>query len=141
MLDRHKSHLVSTYTTVLQHLGEIRQAITAGKSPGGARLTPFPEPLRRQLVDCIDHIGSGLKELVRHFVPDWEQTAAETGGLSATKMWTAILLRTVEELVADLEPKRMEKHYGGIDEADAETLHQGVDQVLTTIREGIDLLG
>ncbi len=141
MLDRHRSHLVSTYTTVLQHLGEIRQAITAGKSPGGARLTPLPEPLRDHLVDCIERIASGLEELVHHFVPAWEHTAAETGGLPATKMWTSILLRTVEELVEDLEPKRMQKHYGKVDESDAETLHQRVERVLTTIREAIDLLG
>jgi hypothetical protein len=140
MLDRHKSHLVSTYTTVLQHLGEIHQAITAGKSPGGALLTPLPEPLRDQLVDRIDRIAAGLKELVRHFVPEWERIAAETGGLAATKMWTAILLRTVEELVEDLEPEQIGRHYGEVGETDAEVLRQRVEQVLATVREGIDLL-
>jgi hypothetical protein len=141
MLDRHRSHLVSTYTTVLQHLGEIRQVITAGRSPGGALLTPLPEPLRDQLVDRIDRIAAGLEELVRHFVPAWEHTAAETGGLAATKMWTAILLRTVEELVEDLEPKQIGKHYGAVGEHAAETLEQRVRKVLADIREGIDLLG
>jgi hypothetical protein len=141
MLDRHRSHLVSTYTTVLQHLGEIRQAITAGKSPGGARLTPFPEPLRDQLLDRIDRVAAGLEELVRHFAPEWERTSAETGGLAATKMWTAILLRTVEELVADLEPRRMGKQYGAVGEHAAETLERRVRKVLADIREGIDLLG
>ena len=141
MLDRHRSHLVSTYTTVLQHLGEIRQAITAGKSPGGALLTPCPEPLRDQLLDRIDRIAAGLEEMVRHFVPEWERSSAQTGGLAATKMWTAILLRTVEELVADLEPKRMEKHYGAVGGHAAETLEQRVREVLADIRQGIDLLG
>jgi len=140
MLDHHRSHLVSTYTTVLQHLGEIRQAITAGKSPGGALLTPFPEPLRDQLLDRIDRIAAGIEDLVRHFVPEWERTAAETGGLAATKMWTSILLRTVEELVADLEPKRMGKRYGDVGKSDSEMLRQRIDGVLTTIREGMDLL-
>ena len=141
MLDRHRSHLVSTYTTVLQHLGEIRQAITAGKSPGGALLTPFPEPLRDQLLDRIDRIAAGLEELVRRLVPDWERTATETGGLAATKMWTAILLRTVEELVEDLEPKQIGKHYGEVGESDAEMLEERVRHVLADIRDGIDLLG
>jgi hypothetical protein len=141
MLDRHRLHLVSTYTTVLQHLGEIRQAITAGKSPGGALLTPLPEPLRDQLLDRIDRIAAGLEELVRRLVPDWERTATETGGLAATRMWTAILLRTVEELVEDLRPDRMERHYGAVGEHAAETLEQRVRKVLADIREGIDLLG
>jgi hypothetical protein len=141
MLDRHRSHLVSTYTTVLQHLGEIRQAITAGKSPGGALLTPLPEPLRDQLLDRIDRIAAGLEELVRRLVPDWERTATETGGLAATKMWTAILLRTVEELVEDLEPKQIGKHYGEVGESDAEMLEERVRHVLADIRDGIDLLG
>ncbi len=141
MLDRHKSHLVSTYTTVLQHLGEIRQAITAGKSPGGALLTPFPESLRAQLLDRIDRVAAGLEDMVRHFAPEWERTSAQTGGLAATKMWTAILLRTVEELVADLEPKRMEKHYGPVGGDAAEALEQSVREVLANIRQGIDLLG
>jgi len=141
MLDRHRSHLVSTYTTVLQHLGEIRQAITAGKSPGGALLTPLAEPLRDQLVDRIDRIAAGLEELVRHFVPEWDRTAAETGGLAATKMWTSILLRTVEELVEDLRPDRMGKHYGEVGQHEAEVLRGKVQEVLATVREGIDLLG
>jgi hypothetical protein len=56
-------------------------------------------------------------------------------------MWTAILLRTVEELVEDLEPDRMGKHYGAVGEHAAETLEQRVRKVLADIREGIDLLG
>ena len=140
MLDRHRSHLVSTYTTVLQHLGEIRQAITAGKSPGGARLTPLPEPLRDQLLDQIDRIAAGLEELVRHFVPDWERTAAETGGLAATRMWAAILLRTVEELVEDLEPDHIQRHYGALELQDVAELDERLQQVLAAIRQGVDLL-
>jgi antitoxin (DNA-binding transcriptional repressor) of toxin-antitoxin stability system len=140
MLSRHRSHLVSTHTTVLQHIAEIRQAITAGKSPGGARLTPLPEPLRSRLLAGLDSIASDLGELVSHFAPDWERRATKMEGPAATKMWAAILLRTVEELVEDLEPSRLTRHYGAVREEDADLLRRRTAQVLKAVQEAIHLL-
>jgi len=37
MLEQHESHIVSTYTTALQHLAEIRQVVTTGETPAGGR--------------------------------------------------------------------------------------------------------
>lgn len=141
MLDRHKSHLVSTYTTVLHHLGEIRQAVAGGKSPGGAQLTPLPEPLRSRLVERVGRIAADLEQLVHLLVPGWERTAAEPGGISATQMWAAILLRTVQELVEDLDPDRMQRQYGEVTDAEAEVLRQRVRQVLAAIQDAVTLLG
>jgi hypothetical protein len=140
MLDRHRSHLVSTYTTVLQHLAEIRQAIAPGKSPGGARLTPLPDPLREQLLERLDRIAADLDGLVRRLVPDWERTATEVGGVAATRMWVAILLRTIEELVEDLKPDRIGKHYGAVGAREARVLDETVSEVLAAIRGAVGLL-
>jgi len=140
MLDRHRSHLVSTYTTVLQHLAEIRQAIAAGKSPGGARLSPLPDPLREHLLERLDRIAADLDALVRRLVPNWERTPPEIGGLAQTKMWAAILLRTIEELVGDLKPDRIGKHYGAVGAREARVLDETVTEILAGIRGAVGLL-
>jgi len=140
MLNQHKSHLFSTYTTILQHLAEIRQVVTAGKSPAGARVKPLAEPLRDKLLALLDSAASDLEEAVRTFVPDFERATAEVGGIAATRMWANILLRTVEELVEDIHPKEMSRHYGAIGEEEADLLREKVEPVLASIRKGMKLL-
>jgi len=140
MLNQHKSHLFSTYTTVLQHLAEIRQVVTAGKSPTGARVKPLPEPLRDKLLALLDSAAADLEEAVRTFVPDFERATTEVGGVAATRMWASILLRTVEELVEDIYPREMSRHYGEIGEEDADLLREKVEPVLANIRNGMELL-
>jgi len=140
MLNQHKSHLFSTYTTVLQHLAEIGQVVTTGKSPAGGQLKPLPEPLRDKLLALLDRVGADLEEAVRTFVPDFERATAEVGGVAATRMWASILLSTVEELVEGIYPKEMSRHYGEIGEKDAELLREKVEPVLASIRNGMKLL-
>jgi len=140
MLNQHKSHLFSTYTTILQHLAEIRQVVTAGKSPTGARVKPLAEPLRDKLLALLDSAASDLEEAVRTFVPDFERATTEVGGIAATRMWANILLRTVEELVEDIHPKEMSRHYGAIGEEEADLLREKVEPVLASIRKGMKLL-
>jgi len=140
MLNQHKSHLFSTYTTILQHLAEIRQVMTAVKSPAGARVKPLPEPLRDKLLAVLDSAAADLEEVVRTFVPDFERATTEVGGIAATRMWASILLRTVEELVEDIHPKEMGRHYGEIGEEEADLLREKVEPVLARIRKGMKLL-
>jgi len=140
MLNQHKSHLFSTYTTILQHLAEIRQVVTAGKSPTGARVKPLPEPLRDKLLALLDGAAADLEKAVRTFVPDFERATTEVGSLAATRMWASILLRTVEELVEDIHPKEMSRHYGEIGEEEADLLREKVEPVLASIRKGMKLL-
>jgi len=140
MLNHHKSHLFSTYTTIVQHLVEIRQVVTAGKSPTGARVKPLPEPLRDKLLALLDSAAADLEEAVRTFVPDFERATTEVGDVAATRMWASILLRTVEELVEDIHPKELSRHYGEIGEEEADLLQEKVEPVLASIRNGMKLL-
>ena len=140
MLNQHKSHLFSTYATILQHLAEIRQVVTTGKSPAGARVKPLPEPLRDKLLALLDRAAADLEEAVSTFVPDFERATAEVGGVAATRMWASILLRTVEELVENIHPKEMSRHYGEIGKEEASLLREKVEPVLASIRNGMKLL-
>jgi len=140
MLDRHKNHLVSTYTTVLQHLVDLRQMITTGKTPGGGRVAPLPEPLRSEMLGQFDAISAALDDLVRTFVPDWESMSSETGGLAATRMWLSILLRTVDELIQDIRPERMGKQYGSVGADEAAALGTKAEVALAAVRDALGTL-
>lgn len=140
MLNQHRSHLFSTYTTVLQHLAEIRQVVRTGKTPAGGHVRPLPEALRGKLLALLDRVATDLEEAVRTFVPDFERATAEVGGVAATRMWASILLRTLEELVEALHPKEMSRHYGEIGEEEANLLREKVEPVLASIRKGMKLL-
>jgi hypothetical protein len=138
MQQHHKSHLVSTHTTVLQHLSEIRQ-VAAGKSPGGGRLVPLPRPEREQLAVSLDAIAVRFEQVMKRFVGDWQRVAGDAQDLAATRMWVNILLRTVEELVADLHPTRMQKRYGEMKAEAASRLQQDVETLLSLVRAMVDV--
>jgi len=140
MQKQHKSLLVSTYTTVLQHLSEIRELVTEGKTPGGAKVTPLPESLRQPLLANLDSVAPGLENLIQEFVPEWQQSGRESGGLAATRMWVNILLRTIEELLQGIMPGRMSKKYGAIGTAEAEQLQRNVESALSALREAMLVL-
>jgi hypothetical protein len=135
--EQHKSHLVSTYTTVLQHLSEI-SAAAAGKSPGGAALTPLPEAERDRLAAGLDAVARRLKDTVEALVGDWESAAAGAGTIGATRMWVNVLLRTVEELISDLSPVRTEKRYGAMPPAEARRLLKDVEAIVSLVRRMIN---
>ena len=139
VLDQHKSHLVSTYTTVVQHLAEIRQAVSSGKSPGGSELTPLPEPARSKLLSGLSRVAAQLEDMLDSFVPDW-RSRRESPGLAATRMWANVLLRTAEELIRDLLPSRMSRQYGALEPAECEQLHRQVDSVLASLGEAAFML-
>jgi len=140
MLSQHKSDLFSTYATVLQHLADIRQVVTEGKTPAGARVKPLPRALRDQLLAALDRAAADLEQAVRTFVPDFDRATTEVGDVAATRMWASILLRTAEELVEDIRPEQMGRHYGAIAQEEAEQLRAKVAPVLADIREGTRLL-
>jgi hypothetical protein len=54
-------------------------------------------------------------------------------------MWSSILLRTVEELVADLAPARMGRRYGSLGRAEAERLQGQVDATLAAVHAAINV--
>jgi len=140
MLDRHRSHIVSTYTTVLQHLADARQIITTGKTPGGGQVAPLPEPLRSEMLGRLDAISAALGSLVCGYVPNWESMSGEVGGPAATRMWLSILLRTVDELVQDIGPERMGKHYGSVGVGEAGALGESAEAVLAAVRDALGTL-
>jgi hypothetical protein len=139
--EQHKSHLVSTYTTLLQHVAEIRQVVTEGKTPAGARVTPLPPPQREHLLGILDELASEIRGLVEALLPEWKTASKATGGLAATRMWTNVLLGTIEELLEDIGPDRMGKRYGKLKDADAETIRRRVETALERVREAMEVVG
>jgi hypothetical protein len=138
MLSRHELHLRSTYETSLQHLAEIREILTTGKTPGGAWVTPLPEPARSQLISVLDNALAELEELAAHFLPESER--GRTGGIAATRMWTSALLRTVEELLEDALPVNMRRRYGPLGDVEAGLLEEKLGQVLAELSRGRQLV-
>jgi hypothetical protein len=137
MQERHKSHLISTYTTVLQHLSEISSA-AAGKSPGGLTLPALPEAERERLAAGLDAIARQMKDTVEALAGGRESAAPGAASVGATRMWVNVLLRTVEELIRDLSPARTEKRYGAMPPAEAKRLLRDVEAMVSMVRGMID---
>lgn len=138
MLAQHRSHIASTCSTIRQHLEEVRTAISAGKSPGGAALTPLPEATRSGLLDALDRITCELEELAQSFEPE-RGPSVDAGGLGATRMWVSILLRTSEELLEDLLPARMKARYGPLFQSEEVALSEHVTGLLSALKAALDL--
>ena len=137
MLEQHKSHIVSTCSTVMQHLAEIRQVATTGKTPGGRQAAALPEQLGESLLTKLDAVAAGLEALVKSSAPDRRKTSAESSGTGASLMWVNILLRTVEELIRDLLPDSMSRQYGALSSAEATQLESSVAGVLESLHEAM----
>jgi len=137
LLDQHKTHLVSTYTTLLQHLAEIRQVATTGKTPAGGRVAPLPEPGRDRLLGRLEALATEMERLVQSSGVDLRMVDSEIGGLAAARMWINVLLRTVEELIEDLLPSRMGRQYGALGAAEGERLQRHVEKALARLREAM----
>ena len=137
MLEQHKSHIVSTCSTVMQHLAEIRQVATTGKTPGGRQAAALPEQLGESLLTKLDAVAAGLEALVKSSAPDRRKTSAESSGTGASLMWVNILLRTVEELIRDLLPDPMGRQYGALSPVEAGRLQSWVGKVLESLHEAM----
>jgi len=140
MLEQHQSHIVATYSTVMQHLAEIRQIAATGKTPGGGQAAALPEPLREPLFARLDAIAASLEALVESCAPDRNGVRPQRTGIGTSLMWVNILLRTVEELVRDLLPDSMGRRYGAFGPAEATHLRSLVGAVLESLHEAALLM-
>jgi hypothetical protein len=136
MLSRHESHLRSTCQVLLQHLDEARQIITTGKTPGGGRVEPFPEPLRTRLREQLDLASAQIERTARSLSPE----QVRISDLSAARMWVSILLRTCQDLLGDLRPERMAAQYGEISPEEAEPLREMVNEIAIGISEAVEVM-
>jgi len=134
MLQQHRSHLVSTYTTVLQHIDEIRQA-ASGKSPGGGRLVPLPQSEQERLAESLDAIATRLEQIVCCLAGDLRGATGDSGDIATTRMWINILLRTIGELVGDLHPARMERRYGALEPSEAILLRDQIEGLMGLVKD------
>ena len=137
MLEQHESHILSTCSTVLQHLAEIRQVATTGKTPGGSEVAPLPDRLREPFLGKLDVVAARLEDLVESSVPDRNKGKPESSGTGAVLMWVNILLRTAEDLIRDLLPDSMSRQYGALSPAEARRLQSGIEGVLGSLHEAM----
>ena len=137
MLEQHKSHLVSTYTTVMQHLAEIRQVTATGKTPGGSQVAPLPDRLREPLLARLEVVAAKMEDLVESSVPDRDKARLESSGTGAALMWVNILLRSVEELIRGLQPDSMGRQYGALSPQEGSHLQSRTDEVLGSLHEAM----
>lgn len=139
MLEQHKSHLVSTYTTIMQHLAEIQQVAATGKTPSGELASPLQEPLRAALLARLDALDASLAGMIGALVPDWNKARSEGDETGRARMWVNILLRTIEELMQDLLPDNMGRQYGALDSLQVNDLQSRVEDALRLLHEIMQL--
>ena len=140
MQAQHRSHLISTHSTIREHLAGIRKVVTTGESPGGGRSVPLPVRQREQVLAMLNNLEASLTGMVQLLVPDIAEAEGERQDAGGARMWASILLRTIAELVRDLSPEVMSQRYGTIGPAAAETLREGVPPLLDEIERGLALL-
>jgi len=140
MRTQHRLHLTSTESTIRQHLAEIRKVVTTGESPGGGRSIPLPVCQRDQLLAVLDDLEASLRQMMQLLALDGEDADSKGHDHGGTQMWASLLLRTVAELMRDLSPEVMERHYGVLDPSAAATLQQAVPHLLQEVERGLDVL-
>jgi hypothetical protein len=124
MTDGHRRHLFASLLAVEDLVRQMERVGCEGTSPtSGQALTPLDQDHWEALAAPLKRLQEGLVEAVQRFAPERlaERGAAE--GRSVTFYWLSFLLRQIEEeIVDDLEPARMERKFGALEEGEREAL-------------------
>jgi hypothetical protein len=141
MQPQHRSHLLSTESTIREHLAAIRKVATTGESPGGGRSDPLPAGQEEPLLAALGDVEASLCEVVQALAPERINVKGEQRGAGGARMWASILLRTVADLVGDLDPEVMARRYGAVEPAAAAVLREAVPRLRGDLERALQLLG
>ena len=140
MQPQHENHIISTYQSMTKYLLDIRQLVATGVSSDGDRYAAFPEPQRSELLQSIDHLLTGIEDLMRAMIPGWEKRSTAEKGFGAARMLVSTLLLLTQERLEDIHPQRMGRQYGAIDRKDAQQLQAQVEILQTELVRALAIL-
>lgn len=124
MTDGHERHM----TASLLAMEETIQAMTAigrdGRSPtSGQRLAPLPPGDWQAIALPLQNAAEALRAAISRLAPDGLRERERSEGLGGTLFRLSILLRHVEEEIAEgLDPLRMERQFGDLSPDEREAL-------------------
>jgi hypothetical protein len=141
MREQQKSRILSTHKAIMQHVGEIKQLAATGRTPTGQQLASLPEPLRTELLVKLEALTTCFTDMLGTLGIKQHHTKAHGEESGATLMWVSILLRTVEDLVRDMQPVKLSAQYGALEEGEAETLKTATDEALKLVHAAMQTPG
>jgi len=143
MKPHQQSHLLSSYLTMEEYIGDLEKVAVQGRSPSGSGppLTPLPpeqwaaleEPLRA----LLDSARAALEELAPEALRRQEQVA----GPARTRQWVQVLLGRLEEVIDDLEPDRLGRKYGDLPPEEAARLRAHQQRMKKGVGQARRMLG
>jgi len=137
---QHESHIVSTYHTMTKYLRDIRQLVATGVSSDGDRYEAFPEPQRSELLHAIDCLLTGIEEMMRAVIPEWDTRATAVKAFGAARMWVSTMLLLTQEQLEDIHPQRMGRHYGALEHDEAQQLQARVEALQAELVQTLEIL-
>lgn len=143
MKPHQQSHLLSSYLTMEEYVGDLEKVAVQGKSPSGSGppLTPLPPEqwaaLEEPLQALLDSARAALEELAPEALAQQEQAA----GPARTRQWVQVLLGRLEEVIDDLEPERLGRKYGDLPPDEAARLRVHQQQMKRAVQRAARALG
>ncbi|HGE69866.1 TPA: hypothetical protein ENX78_03465 [Candidatus Poribacteria bacterium] len=139
---KHKNHLVSSYLTLQKQIKEISNTICEGRSPTGvsASLTPLPKNLQDAIMDYLKKVSELFEQLVKRYAVNELDNMTKKEPVSATIMWTSILLRQLQETVSDVHPKVFERKFGKLDPEERAYITDIIDQIIKELTDALKLV-
>jgi hypothetical protein len=119
-----QSQLLSAHAMIAQYRREMGGLVRQGRPPAGssARLRPLPQAEAEALLRPLAALQTRLREAVWELTGDDPEATQRTQSLHATRIWAANILDRIRDTIASVEPERLAAKYGGLSEANAETL-------------------
>ncbi|MGC8669099.1 MAG: hypothetical protein ACP5VE_13370 [Chthonomonadales bacterium] len=128
MTEGQQAHLFASLVAFEELVRQIERVGAQGKSPmSGQSLTPMPAQVWQPIERLLAQAHKRLEQAVQAMAPDHVERREAQEGLGATLFWLAILIRQLsEEIIDDLEPCRIERKFGGLDERERQQLEEVV---------------
>src|SRR5437773_2259558 len=121
----HGLHLIAAHRALAKQLEEIERTALLGRAPGsgGPVLTPLPPELWEPLGAALTRIGDRSEAIARRNAPDSRREPEVRQPLGATLRWIDLLLRRLEESLAELDPENITRKFGPFrEETEAEQM-------------------
>lgn len=143
MKTHQQSHLLSSYLTMEEYVGDVERVALQGKSPSGSGppLTPLPPEQWAALEEPLRALLNSARAALEELAPEALRQQEQTAGPSRTWQWLQVLLGRLEEIIDDLHPERLGRKYGRLLPPEAARLSIHQQRMKKALQQALQALG
>lgn len=143
MKPHQQTHLLSSFLTMEEYVGDVEKVALQGRSPSGSGppLTPLPPAQWKALEEPLQALLGSARAALEELAPEVLRQQEQVAGPARTWQWLQVLLGRLEEIIDDLDPERLGRKYGGLPPDEAARLGHHQQRMKKALQQAFQVLG